>query len=271
MRLIPQILTPLSLYLYQLSMPEKKGKVITIRAIAIILFFVLWEIIADFRIISPQFIAGPYKAILALFSSDVLNSILINSKVTITEILISYAFAVSIGLGIGLAIGVSRYMASVFEPIALALFAIPKISLLPLFILWFGIGISSKIAFGTFAGIFPVLVNTIAGARSVNTSYLVLAKSMGASQIDIYRKIVLPAVIPVAFAGLRLSLILVAVTVTLAEMYQGTVIGLGSLIFYWSTIFLTGPLYGVILVFSSVLIFLNQTLLYIEKRLNKYR
>jgi NitT/TauT family transport system permease protein len=243
-------------------------KVNAIRSLAITLFFLVWELVADFRIISPQFIAGPSSAILSLFQRDVLTSILDNARVTLFEIAVSYLIAASIGFGIGLMIGLSKYLTSIFEPFVLLLFAVPKITLLPLFILWFGIGIFSKIAFGIFAGIFPVAVNTIAGAKSINISNIILAKSMGASNLQIYRKIAIPCIIPTAFAGLRLSLILVAVTVTLAEMYQGTVLGLGSLIFYWSTIFLTGPLYGVILVFSAVLIAVNQTLLYFEKKLN---
>ena len=110
---------------------------------------------------------------------------------------------------------------------------------------------------------------TIVGAKQVNLAHIQLARSMGASSIQIYRKVILPSIIPTAFAGMRLSLILVSVTVTLAEMYQGTVTGLGSLIFYWSTIFLSGPLYGVILVFSLVLIAANQALLSFEKRLSR--
>ncbi len=248
-----------------------KLKVYLIRILAILSFFFAWEAIADFKIISPEFLASPSSAVLSLFQREVLLSIFFNAKVTLYEIAIAYIIAVSLGLGIGLAIGVNRYLTSVFEPFILLLFAVPKISLLPLFILWFGIGISSKVAFGIFAGIFPVAVNTIAGSKSINLSNILLAKSMGANNIQIYRKIVLPSIIPTAFAGMRLSLILVAVTVTLAEMYQGTVVGLGSLIFYWSTIFLTGPLYGLILVFSAVLIAINQFLLYFEKKINMLR
>ena len=242
---------------------------IAIRVAAVFSFFLIWQLIADFKIISSDFLAGPYQAILALLNRGVQNQILVNAHVTLYEIAVAYLIAVSIGIGIGLVIGVSRYFTTVFEPIVLALFAVPKISLLPLFILWFGIGISSKVVFGIFAGMFPVMVNTIAGAKQVNLAHIQLARSMGASSIQIYRKVILPSIIPTAFAGMRLSLILVSVTVTLAEMYQGTVTGLGSLIFYWSTIFLSGPLYGVILVFSLVLIAANQALLSVEKRLSR--
>jgi NitT/TauT family transport system permease protein len=248
-----------------------KLSVYAIRFLAILSFFLVWEVVADLRLISPQFIASPSNALLSLLQRDVQSSIIVNARVTLFEIAVAYIVAVSLGLGTGLAVGLSKYLTSVFEPFVLVLFAVPKISLLPLFILWFGIGISSKVAFGIFAGIFPVAVNTIAGAKSINISNIVLARSMGANSFQIYRKIALPSIIPTAFAGMRLSLILVAVTVTLAEMYQGTVLGLGSLIFYWSTIFLTGPLYGVILVFSAVLIAANQVLLFLEKKLNSLR
>jgi len=248
---------------------EHRSAAAFIRVAAIISFFAIWELIADLRLVSPEFLAGPTAAILSLLQPQVVHAILMNAQVTLYEIAMAFAIAVSLGLGIGLAIGASKYLSSVFEPLVLALFAVPKITLLPLFILWFGVGISSKIAFGIFAGTFPVLVNTVAGAKGINVANLILAKSMGARPWQIYGKVVLPSVVPTAFAGMRLSLILTAVTVTLAEMYQGTVLGLGSLIFYWSTIFLAGPLYGVILVYSLVLIFVNQLLLHFEKRLNR--
>lgn len=242
---------------------------IIIRIAAVFLFFLAWQLIADFKIINADFLAGPIQAVLSLLRPSVQSQIAVNSSTTLYEIAVAYVVAVSLGLGIGLAIGISKYFTSVFEPLVLALFAVPKISLLPMFILWFGIGIPSKVVFGIFAGMFPVMVNTIAGAKQVNQAHIQLARSMGANSTQLYSKVILPSIIPTAFAGMRLSLILVSVTVTLAEMYQGTVTGLGSLIFYWSTIFLSGPLYGVILVFSLVLIATNQLLLMFEKRLSR--
>lgn len=240
----------------------------TLRAVAVLLFFSIWELVADLRLIPPQFIAGPVEAILSLFNPNILGQIIANAMPSLYEIVTAYLVAVSLGIGIGLAIGVSKHLSAVFEPLMLALFAVPKITLLPLFILWLGVGISSKVAFGIFSGVFPIIVNIIAATKQLNPTYIQLARSIGAKQTQIYAKVVLPSIVPSAFAGMRLSLILVAVTVTLAEMYQGTVLGLGSLIFYWSTIFLAGPLYGLILVFSAILILINQVLLSVEKRIH---
>jgi len=216
-------------------------------------------------------LSGPLEAIRSLLEASVRSEIWANAVTSLYEIGVAFLLAASVGLGIGLAIGISKYLSSVFEPLVLALFAVPKISLLPLFVLWFKIGSPTIIFFGFFSGLFPIMVNTIAGAKQVNISHVQLAKSMGANQWQIYRKIVLPSIVPSAFAGLRLSLILVSVTVTLAEMFLGASIGLGGLIYFWTSTFNTAPLYAVILVFSLVLIVANQALLILEKRLNSFR
>ncbi len=245
--------------------------VILTRIAAVLLFFLAWQLVADYKIIDPRFIAGPVQAVASLFQTSVRAQIMQNALPTLYEIGMAFAISGIAGIGIGLTIGAGRELRTVFEPLFLAIFASPKIALLPLFILWFGYGANSFIYFGVFTGIFPVIVNTMAGAKNVNIAHVQLAKSMGAKPWHIYTKIIFPSIIPSAFVGLRLSLLTVAVTVALAEMYLGTPIGLGELIYYWTNIFLTPPLYAVILLFSLVLIGANLGMLAVEKRLNFFR
>lgn len=171
----------------------------------------------------------------------------------------------------GLAIGMTKYFTEVFEPVTLAILAIPKITLLPLFAVLFGENFSSITYYGIFAAMFPIMVNTISGVKQVNISHLKLAKSMGAKPLHIYTKILLPSIIPQVFAGLRLTFIISTVEVTLAEMVFGSSLGLGGLFIFWSDTFNTGPLYAAILTFSTILIVVNLSMLTFEKRLNFFR
>ena len=125
--------------------------------------------------------------------------------VTLGTIAQAYAIAVVLGVAAGYLATRSRFLAEVLEPIVSGLFAIPITLFLPLFILFFGIGTGSKVAYGAAYGFFPIALNTIAGLSGVDRRFLDAAKSMGFSRLGIFRHVLLPGAFPVMLTGLRIG------------------------------------------------------------------
>jgi NitT/TauT family transport system permease protein len=137
--------------------------------------------------------------------------------------------AILIGLVIGFALGMSRFAGEVFEPILVAAYSIPKITLYPILLLMFGLGISAKIAFGTIHGVVPIAIFTINAVRNIRPVYLKSARVMRLGRFETIAKIVLPAALPEIFAGLRIGFALTLIGTLLGEMFASQR-GLGFLL-----------------------------------------
>jgi NitT/TauT family transport system permease protein len=114
-------------------------------------------------------------------------------QITLTEIFIGYVIGSALGLSLGFVLGRSRFLSDVFQPYILAFYSIPKIALAPLFIIWFGLGINSKIAVVILSAFFLVFFNTYAGMQNLNEDFINLARLMGASRYQTVRRVILPA------------------------------------------------------------------------------
>jgi NitT/TauT family transport system permease protein len=137
--------------------------------------------------------------------------------------------AVVIGLGIGFTLGAQRFLGEVFEPMLIALYSIPKITLYPILLLAFGLGISSKVAFGTIHGVIPIALFTINAVRNVKTVHLKTGRIMGLGTWDTITRVIFPSALPEIFAGLRIGFSLTLIGTLLGEMFASQR-GLGFLL-----------------------------------------
>lgn len=203
----------------------------TVRALVVIALFILWEI-AGHTVLDPHFLSPPSTIINAM--PRVLGDPGVQKALwaSFYELVIAFAIAVVAGVAIGLPIGLHGFTRRVSLPLILLIYSIPQVTILPLFVLYFGIGAGSKIAFGVSHGIFAILLNVVAGVQSVEEAHLTAARAMGATRIQIIRRVVLPHMTPSLFAGLRLAMSGTLLGVLLAELYvsQG---GIG----YYSRVF----------------------------------
>jgi ABC-type nitrate/sulfonate/bicarbonate transport system permease component len=126
-------------------------------------------------------------------------------KVTLGELAAAFAISVTGGVTLGYLISRSPYAIRVFEPLFAAIYAIPIILFLPLFVLFFGLGPASKIALGAAISFFPIAINTITGFGTVDRLYVTAARSMGASDYRLFRHVLVPAALPVILSGLRMG------------------------------------------------------------------
>jgi ABC-type nitrate/sulfonate/bicarbonate transport system permease component len=126
-------------------------------------------------------------------------------RVTLTELAVAFAISATSGVAIGYFISRSRYNIRVFEPLLASIYAVPLILFLPLYILIFGLGPPSKIAIGASISFFPIVLNTVAGFGNVDRMLVTAARSMGASDVELFRFVLLPAAFPVILTGMRMG------------------------------------------------------------------
>jgi ABC-type nitrate/sulfonate/bicarbonate transport system permease component len=138
---------------------------------------------------------------------DVLRSgeYLPDLRVTLTELAAAFVLALTSGTVVGYFVSRSGYSIRVFDPLFAGIYSIPIILFLPLYVLFFGLGLSSKIALGTTISFFPIVLSTIAGFGNVDRTLVTAARSMGASDYQLFRYVLLPAALPVILSGLRMG------------------------------------------------------------------
>ena len=159
---------------------------------------------------------------------------------------------------------------AMMSPILLGLNAMPRIALAPLFIIWFGLGIWSKVAIGVSLTFFIVLTNTVAGGRGVNPDHITLARTLGASESQIFRKFTLPSAVPVIFNGLRLGLVFSLLGVVGGEIIASEH-GLGQSLQVLAASFKTNGVFAVIIFLSLIGVCITWGMTWLENRLLRWR
>jgi NitT/TauT family transport system permease protein len=191
-------------------------------------------------------------------------------RLTLFELAVAFAIAVVIGLTVGLAVGLRPFARRSLMPIILLLYGLPQITILPLFILYFGIGPASKIAFGVTHGMFPITIAIVAGVQNMKPILLVSARSMGASRWQILRWVVFPHMIPSFFAGMRLGMSGALLGVLLAELYVSTA-GIGHFTTMFTENFDPTKLFGLVAMLATMAIMLNEIVRRAETRFSRWR
>ncbi len=191
-----------------------------------------WEIIA--RPLNPLLYVAPSaipQAIMRLLSQPDIPPLAEHLGVTLRTILAAYALAVGVGLALGFLLGFWQILARTYEPILAALYAVPSVVWYPSLMLLFGLGPTSKVAFGFLLGFFPIVLAVLAGIQQVDRHLVTVALSMGAGRWAIYWKVLLPGMAGTLASGLRSGLALSVVGVLAGELL-GSRAGVGYVINY---------------------------------------
>jgi ABC-type nitrate/sulfonate/bicarbonate transport system permease component len=171
----------------------------------VIILVGLWYYGTAYGHISPILLPNPVAVLHQLV--DVLESgeFIGDLRITLTELAVAFAISSTTGVTLGYLISRSHYSIRVFEPLLAGIYSIPIILFLPLYVLFFGLGPSSKIALGVTTSFFPIILNTIAGFGHVDRIFILSARSMGASDYQLFRWVLLPAAFPIILTGLRIG------------------------------------------------------------------
>ena len=246
---------------------------------AVILFLALWEFmggawsaynpISVLRV-NPMFMSAPSlvaQAAYGLFSSgEIYNDLYVSG----IEFFWGYVLAVVVAIPFGIGVGWYKKMSYLFDPFINAMNATPRVALLPLIIIWLGIGIMSKVGIIFLGAVFPMLINARDGVKTTPHSLINAAKSFGASEWQIFRSVVFPSTVPFILTGLRLGIGRALVGVLVGELYAATA-GIGFMITVAGATFQTDKVFVGILIFAITGMVLTETVDRLERRFDKWR
>lgn len=186
-------------------------------------------------------------------------------QVTLFEIAVAFAISCSCGLLLGYLISRSQYLIAVFEPLLASIYSIPMILFLPLYVLFFGLGPWSKIALGATISFFPIVLNTIAGFGYVDRVFITSARSMGASGVQMFRYVLMPAALPVVLTGLRIGFT-VALLAILGSETIASFAGLGHHIAQLADAMETARMFAYIAFAVAIVATLNAFMTFAERQ-----
>ena len=230
-----------------MPIPSSKYRVL-VSTIAVLVFLAIWEIAPRAGMVDPTFTSQPSRVFAASLEIVPSGDFLHDVSVSLSEFAIGFALAVGIGVPLGLLLGRFPVLRCLLDPPIMAIYATPHLALLPIFIVWLGIGMQSKIAVAFVGGVIPILVNSMAGVRGVERSWVTAARSFCAREWDVFVKVILPASLPGVIMGIRLGVSRAVLGVVVAEMYQSQA-GVGNKIMLYGSEFRTDYLlFNVLLV-----------------------
>jgi ABC-type nitrate/sulfonate/bicarbonate transport system permease component len=239
--------------------------------LAIGVFLIIWELVGNvFQWINPMFMSSPsliYKAAVQLFVSGEIYHDLYVSGV---EFLGGYFLAVAVAIPFGIMVGWYKRMSYIFDPFINAMNATPRVALLPLVIIWLGIGILSKVGIIFLGAVFSILINTRDGVKTTPLNLLNAARSFGASEWMVFKTVVFPSTIPFILTGLRLAVGRALVGVLVGELYAATA-GIGFMITVAGATFQTDKVFVGVLIFALSGMIGMELLTKLERRFDKWR
>jgi ABC-type nitrate/sulfonate/bicarbonate transport system permease component len=239
-----------------------------IRTASVAVFFVIWEYYG--RRMDPIFMAPPsaiFAAAVTLIQSGALAKAMVQ---TLWPFAVGMALTVVVGILLGIVMAQWRTLEYVLDPFINALYAIPRIALVPLIILWAGLEFAGKVTILVSVAIFPITVNTYAGIRDVRGSMLEIGRAYGATEWQIFWKIVLPAAVPFIMAGVRLAVGLAIIGIIVAEFFTA-ISGLGGMIVEYANVFATAKLFVPIIVIALIGVILTELVMWLERRMSRWR
>jgi NitT/TauT family transport system permease protein len=228
----------------------------------------LWESAARGGWVDPLFVPAP-SAVARAFGVIGPEALRLLGE-TLGKTLAAYVLAVLLGVGAGLLLGGVRYLHDVLSPFLVALYALPKILVLPWILLAFGLAATPAVVYGVLQGFFPICLLVAGGVRDIDRTPLRVARSMGATSWQLYRKVILPAVLPAALAGMRLGIVFCLLGVLVVEMFGG-IRGMGFLLVSLANAFRAPELFAATALVSLLSVGIVLGLERLDRRLGHWR
>ncbi len=229
----------------------------------------LWEAVSG-TLVKPFWISSPsaiWAQLLAWYDS---GDLWMHIEVTMTETVLGFVFGALSGIGVGLTLGLNKRLAAVLDPFIIAFYSLPKIALAPLFILWFGVGLLSKVVLATFVVFFLVFYNTYAGTLAVEQELVDVLRLMGATRWQIVRKAILPSVLLWIFTGMKISVPYALIGAVVGEMMASNR-GLGYLIQASAGQYDTAGVFAALFVLTIIATGLHEILKQSEKSVLRWK
>jgi NitT/TauT family transport system permease protein len=237
----------------------------SLRLLLIAVVLAIWEAVVHGFEIAPYILPAPsavYSALLRGVSSGIY---LQHMWVTLTETFLGFALGTALAFMLGTAVALSRRVEYFLYPFIVMFQAMPKVALAPLIVVWFGLGLTSKVINAALVAFFPLMVNTIVGLRSADEDRISLMRSLAATKAQIFWMLQLPNALPYIFAGLEIAMIFALIGAIVAE-FVGAEKGLGMLIQSMNFNMDVAGQFSVLLILSLIGLFLNGMITWLRGR-----
>lgn len=252
-------------YLFKLS---KKTKETILALIGVIIFFSIWQTLSVTKLVDPIFISSPSEVLNEFFSMFQNRSIFPHLFMSLEEFAIGFVLATVFGMSLGMLIGWYKKLYITSNPLIYALYSTPIVALIPLIIIWTGLGVAAKVVIVFLAAFFPILINTISAIHNLNPEYVKLAKSFGAKDFDIFKTIALPASVPFTVTGLKIAVPRGIIGMVVGEFFVSNQ-GLGYLISFYGSTFQTAKLLAVVFLIILISVTFTGGVSLLEKNLKE--
>jgi NitT/TauT family transport system permease protein len=254
------------------SRPKWRKRLIAFISSKILIFILLalWQILPDIGVLRRAYLSTPVEVAGSIVSLAVNGQLQIHLWISLKRILSGLGIALAIGIPTGLFIGRIKWVEHLLDSILQLSRQVSALALFPVFILFLGIGETSKMAIIFWASLWPILINTISGAKNVEPIYIKSVLSMGANRKMVFTKVILPASVPAILTGIRLGCAYAVMVLVAAEMI-GANSGLGFLVTNSQETFMIPQMYGAIVLLALLGIALNYILTRIERGLTGWR
>ena len=237
---------------------------------AVIVTMAVWQAFWSAGKISPLFFSGP-SAIVQRFWEELMHGRLrADMRYSGLNFVLGFAMALVVGVVLGIVIGWYRKVEMVSNPFVNSLYAIPRVAMIPLIIIWFGIGIWSKVFIVFMTAVFPILINTIGGIRATDPDLLRAARAFCASDWQIFKTLAVPGAVPFILTGIRQGVALGLIGVVVGEMFGGSE-GIGFMVAYGSQTFDTAQLFVGVMVIAFAGILLTWLTERLESHFSRWR
>jgi ABC-type nitrate/sulfonate/bicarbonate transport system permease component len=251
-----------------------RRRALSLRLGAVAAFLALWSLLAGLVVVlqlfNPIFLPGPWLVVGSLVELAAKGELWVHVRATLERVAVGFATGAALGVGLGLAAGRLRVVRDVVEPVVEMLRPIPPLAVLPLFIVWVGIGEPSKVGFITYATFFPIFLTTVTGVRQIDPLLLRAAESLGARGLRLFVRVILPAALPDILTGLRLGVALAFFVIVISE-FIGAEHGLGFLINDGRNFFLVPQMLGSAVVLGVLGYAGNGLVRLVERRLTRWQ
>lgn len=230
----------------------------------------VWQAIVSVGLVSRVLLPGPIETFARTWEAVVLivqGEYVLQALITTTlEAVLGFVLAVVVGFVLGCIVGETKFGTEIVMPYLVALNVMPKVTFAPVFVAWFGFGITSKVVMAAFIAFFPILVDTAAGLAAADKNKLMLFQSLGASRWQTLRKLKLPSAMPYFFAGLKTASVFVVVGAVVGE-YLGGGRGLGELVKLSASQLRLDTVFAYIIILSVVGVVLYAIVGWLERKL----
>jgi NitT/TauT family transport system permease protein len=239
-------------------------------SLSIVSFLAFWEIVGRFGIINPRYFPPVSKVFLSLWELAINGTLYKHVSISLQRAFTGYSMGLCFAIPLGITIGVFRRFEQFINPLLQLFRNLSVFALLPVFILLFGIGETSKIAVIFWGVLWNVLMNTVAGVKNVDINLIKGARAMGTGRLRLFATVILPGALPHIFTGMRISATTSIIILIAAEML-GASRGLGYALHFYEANMMIPRMYGIIIVMAILGLTLNFILEGVEKRSFRWR